>query len=333
MDKYTHPIPYISQPEEISNDDYHNSNAYSEFISSTQLKWYKTSPLYYKHCKDNGGKKIGLEARMKGSLYHDMLAAIANHGDIMRYKDNWFVFEPPMNEKTGNPYGITSAKYINEYECQKYINPGKDVTSNAEVIQCMAMVNHLISGNPHYSSIIRLWLKWGSAEQSHFINYKKHGFKFRTDLKTKKLIIDWKTSDIDDLHESTIRQQVNKFNYGISAAFYQYFDHLLTGVWRPFKWVFQQKKAPFDFVIVDAGEWAYKVEKDHKTGEQLIYPGPDALTFKNLLDQHLWCHDNNVFHGASSFIPPDFKGYREMTGNIPGYMKNNLLTFYNNDRP
>jgi hypothetical protein len=143
-------------------------------------------------------------------------------------------------------------------------------------------------------------------------------------VETAKKIIDWKTLAVDDLHEETVNRTIAKFHYGISAAFYQFFEHERTGVWKEFYWVMQQKTAPYDAVFVSAANWAFHLE------DGIVKMGASALAFKKLLDQHVYCTQNNDFDGAQIFIQPGFKGRRIMVPDTPAFEKNKMFNFYNN---
>ncbi len=58
--------------------------------------------------------------------------------------------------------------------------------------------------------------------------------------------------------------------------------------------------------------------------------GSGSLKFKTLLDQHIYCVQNNEFDGAQIFIQPQFMGRRIMSPEPPSYEKIKLLTYYNN---
>lgn len=330
-DLYTHTLPYISKPDEIPNDEYHNGEKYSNFISSTKLKYYLTSPKWYKYLQDNPSEsKISLKAAMEGSVYHDMLASMVNNGNLDGFNRDWFVFDAPINQRTSKPYGIASGAYMEAYEEAKSNNPGKETTSHAEIAMAKEMINQLLYNNHHYSSTIRKFIGWGKAEQSCFCEYEGHRFKYRTDLKTKTKIIDWKTTQETELHESNIAKLIVKFKYDISAAFYQFFEYQITGVWKPFYWVFQQKSKPYDAVLVSADQWAYEVTKEtDDKGNPIVLPKHGALKFQQLLAQHISCKENDSYPGASVFIEPDWKGHRVMFPDVPSWKKNEEMNFYN----
>ena len=113
-------------------------------------------------------------------------------------------------------------------------------------------------------------------------------------------------------------------NYGFSAAFYQFFNHLVTGEWAEFYWVFQQKEPPYDAVIVSADAWAYCKLDD----ESPVYKGASAIEFENALEQYIKCSKSGYYPGAEVFIQPNLKGRRVMNLNVPTYKRNNIRTFY-----
>ena len=59
--------------------------------------------------------------------------------------------------------------------------------------------------------------------------------------------------------------------------------------------------------------------------------GASALVFKKLLEQHIYCSQNNDFDGAQIFIQPGFKGRRIMIPDTPSFEKNRLFNFYNKE--
>ena len=102
-------------------------------------------------------------------------------------------------------------------------------------------------------------------------------------------------------------------------------EHERTGVWKEFYWVMQQKTAPYDAVFVSAANWAYHME------DGVVKMGASALVFKKLLEQHIYCSQNNDFDGAQIFIQPGFKGRRIMIPDTPSFEKNRLFNFYNKE--
>lgn len=199
---------------DMPNEEYHRGEWSRDFVSSTQLKNLLISPKAFDYLRRIGGVEISLEASMKGSVYHAILASIANTGCLDEFESEYFVFEPPINPTTGAAYGISSQKYQIAYQQALAEHPGMEATSQAEVDLANTMVEALLHHCGNTSESISQLLEWGTAEISHFVEYEGLGFKFRTDLKTSRKIVDWKTISSKDLHEETITSQINKMNYG-----------------------------------------------------------------------------------------------------------------------
>lgn len=308
----------------LSNDLYHNAEPYNEWMSSTSIKDYMISPKFAKYKKEHPQDfTISNEASEKGSLYHAYMESMVNYGDESHWLDEYFVFEAPVNERTGKAYGRDSQKFIEAFEQAKIDNDGKFPISQQDVDLVKLMADQLLNHCRETSRQVRTIIKQGKAEISHFVEYKGCKFKYRPDVETKKKIVDWKTVAVDDLHEDTIIKIINKFHYGISAAFYQFFEHEQSGVWKDFYWVFQQKSPPFDAVLVCASNWGY-----HWDG-RIVSMGQSALEFDKLKEQHIYCQTNNDWDGAQVFIQPGFKGHRIMNVSSPSYGKD--YNFFNKD--
>lgn len=310
----------------LDNELYHRGSPYNEYCSSTQLKDYLISPKFAKYKSEHPLEfEISKEASEKGSLYHDCMASIVNTGDTKEFEDSVVVFNPPINPATGNPFGYDSKKYKDALSLFVEENPDKRLVSQSDLNLAHTMINEALNNCRETSHSIRQIVKWGKAEVSHFLEYQGVKFKYRPDIETKKKITDWKTVAVDDLHEDTINKIILKFKYDISAAFYQFFEHERTGIWKEFYWIFQQKNAPFDVVLVSAEEYAYSYnEKD-----DIVKMGPGALKFQALLEQHIYSVKTQVYDGAQVFIQPGFQKRRIMTPTPPGYEKQKLITYYN----
>lgn len=312
----------------LPNDEYHKGDKYKEYLSSTELKSYMVSPKFARFKALHPEMfEIGVEAAEKGSLYHDAMESIVNTGSLDKWRNNLLVFEPPINPKTCSPYGRDTQKYQSALIEAKESNPGKTLTSNADVQLVETMVYELLNCCRETSKQIKqiMSFKQTKAEVSHFVEYKGCKFKYRPDVETAKKILDWKTVAVDDLHEDTVNKVISKFHYGISAAFYQFMEHERTGVWKEFYWVMQQKNAPYDAVFVSAANWAFHME------DGIVKMGPSALLFMKLLEQHVYCTQNNKYEGAQVFIQPGFKGRRIMIPDVPSFEKNRMFNFYNNE--
>ena len=306
----------------MPNEDYHRGEWQKEFISSTSMKNYLVSPKYFDYVRRNP-KPISLDAALMGSAYHSMLESMVNNGCIDAVYDEYFIFNAPINPRTGAPYGSKTKEYLNEYALQMENSGGKTPISQEEMETAQEMVNALLNDCGNTSEMVNHLINIGSAEVSFFCEYEGVKFKFRTDLKTKNKIVDWKTIAADDLHESTIARQIEKMHYGFSAAFYQFFNHQITGEWNEFLWVFQQKTAPYDAVVVSASDYAYSQDFD---GNLVL--GPSALEFENILNAHIKFSKEGRYPGAEIFIPQVDDTYRIMYS-MPNYKRNNFQTIYN----
>lgn len=313
---------------DLPNEEYHRGERFKDFLSSTQIKDYLVSPKFARFKALHPEMfEIGVEAAEKGSLYHDAMESIVNTGSLDKWRNSLLIFQPPINERTGCPYGRDTQKYKDALAESMVANPGKTLTSSSDVQLVETMVYELLNCCRETSKQIKqiLSFKQTKAEVSHFVEYKGCKFKYRPDVETAKKIIDWKTVAVDDLHEDTVNRIITKFHYGISAAFYQFMEHERTGVWKEFYWVMQQKSAPYDAVFVSAANWAYHME------DGIVKMGASALLFAKLLEQHIFCTQNNDFDGAQVFIQPGFKGRRIMIPDTPSFEKNRLFNFYNNE--
>lgn len=319
MEKNEIKLPMVSM--EMPNENYHTGIWQKDFVSSTTLKTFLISPKYFKYSLNNP-KQISQSATRQGSIFHSMLESIVNTGCIDGVFDEFFVFQAPINPKTGEAYGSSTKAFLEAYEQQKETNSGKTPCSEEELRIGRNMVDALLTECGQTSEIVNHLISIGTAEVSFFLEYEGAKFKFRTDLITKNKMVDWKSISADDLHEDTINKQISKMNYGFSAAFYQFFYYQLTGQWLEFLWVFQQKSAPYDAVIVSASDWAYSVDY---TGN--LMKGPSALEFEHVLSKYLECNTKGYFPGAESLIP-ETNGYRVMYAGVPSYKRNSIINFY-----
>lgn len=315
----TLPAAFFDMPGEL----YHGGEWQREYVSSTQLKAYLVSPKYFRYTKKHGNE-IGFEVAMRGNVYHAMLASLTNTGCMDDFEKEYFLFDAPVNPSTGQPYGISSAKYQAAYAEALAANPGKLATSKGDVEYARTMIEELLGGCGETSRAVQQLMQWGRAEASYFVEYKGRGFKFRPDLMTGRKIIDWKTVSSPDLREETLSKQIARMNYGISAAFYQFFDHMISGIWREFYWVFQQKEPPYDAVLVSADAWAYTPVDDGT-----VYKGDSAHKFEALLEQHIHCSEHDLWPGAEVFLDPGTGGWRIMHVNVPRYVREQHTGFYN----
>ena len=300
----------------LDNDVYHRGEGYDQYLSSTQIKDFLVSPKYAKYKHDHPEEfVISDDALEFGSMYHAYMESILKFGDDREFVKQFRVFDAPVNERTGKPYGRDTAKYIAALEAVKQEHPDWEFVSEERVALVKLMVGELLNNCGETSKQVRTILKQGQSEVSHFVEYEGCKFKFRPDVETKRKIVDWKTVSLESLHPGAIAKTITKFGYGISAAFYQFFEHEQSGVWKDFYWVFQQKTPPYDAVMVSADRWAYSYNKEY----DMVSVGPSAMTFQKLLEQYIECKKTDSYRGAEIFIEPDFKGHRIMEVDAPTF--------------
>lgn len=317
---------FIAEPiiEGLDNELYHRGEGYDQYLSSTQIKDFVISPKYAKYKHDHPEEfVISDDALEFGSMYHAYMESLLRFGDDSAFKKEYHVFDAPINEKTGKPYGRDTQKYITALEEATKEHPDWKYVTDERIEQVKLMASELLNNCGETSKQVRTLLKLGKAEVSHFVEYEGCKFKFRPDLETGRKIVDWKTISAESLHQNSIIKIIQKFGYGISAAFYQFFEHEQSGVWKDFYWVFQQKTPPYDAVMVNASQWAFDYDKE--TG--FVSMGPSAQLFKKLLDQYIECKRTGEFKGAEIFIEPGYKGHRIMEIEAPVFSKD--FNFYN----
>lgn len=298
----------------LSNHAYHFEAPYTDYLSSSALKLYLRSPKAYKFAADNPVEEKS-DALRFGSLFHDCMAAMAEGSSLEHVIDAIAAFEPPINEKTGQPYGNTTKAYKEAYDAFT-ANLNGALSATAEEKELVSATLHsLLLDCGATSEQVRKLLKWGKPEVSFFYETEDGiKLKVRPDLLTRKKIIDWKTTTSDDLSEDAINRTILKYGYHISAAMYQYVVHEITGMWRDFILVFVSKAAPHDCVMVDMCNYGYRYYPDI----DMVAPGPGAMEFKKLLDLHIKCTKENHWPGAEQAIP-DNNGVRILEIQPPIY--------------
>ena len=318
-------LPHVSLPNEIPTGEYHHGEGFKDFISSSNLKQLLISPKWFRYCQlhpeDN---RISLENALKGSVYHDMLCSIVNTGETDSFYESWVVFSPPINPRTGKPFGYDTKAFTDAYNEFTEANPGRQICSQGEIDLSVDMIKGLLHDNDHLSKDVSFLIKHGKAEQSHFVEYQGGLFKYRTDLKTSTKIVDWKTCGFEAPKVENWAKVVVRHGYHISAAMYQFFEHQITGKWKTFYWIAQEKEPPYDFNIIDASNWAFEITND---GE--VIPHSGAILFIKLLEQYLICKERDVWPGYSIFTKPDYLNHRIATAAVPGWEEGKIIEFHN----
>lgn len=330
----------------LSNEDYHNSEPYKSYLSSTALKWYLKSPKHYRYMVDNPTEEKS-DALRFGSLFHDLMewCSIEEDGDRDGQIRSWAhcnlaVFKPPINKSTGKAYGATSNPYKEAYKEFEEVHCLYSVVSQEEYDTLIAMGNSLILNSGSTSEQVRKLLKWGKPEVSFFYEFTEATekgeevpikVKVRPDLLTNYKIVDWKTVGTDDLSEDSINRIILKYGYHISAAMYQWVVWKITGVWRDFYLVLVSKVPPYDCVIVNMCAVLVDIYREKHygygycdEGDGIIVPGCGAMEFKRLLDLHIKCTKENHWPGAENDIP-DNNGVRVLDIRPPKYYENQIF--------
>ena len=311
----------------LSNEAYHHQKPYSDYLSSTNLKAYAKSPKAAKFLLDNPTDEKSDALRI-GSLFHDLMACSAEHYDngteaIAEWMRHIAVFNPPKNDKTGQPYGAATKAYKEAYEAFLQANEGKLIVSQAELLQVNAMHQALLLDCGETSKQVCKLLKWAKATEVSYFYETEDGIKLkvRPDLLTHGKIVDWKTCSLDSLDEDGIARQIIKYRYDVSLAMYQWTIFQIEKKWYTPILVFVQKQEPFDCVMCDISEWCYQYDKTY----DVVTMGCGALEFRRLLDLHAECVRKNEWPGAETSIEAD-GNVRIMKPKIPAYFG---MKYYN----
>lgn len=311
----------------LSNEAYHHQKPYSDYLSSTNLKAYAKSPKAAKFLLDNPTEEKSDALRI-GSLFHDLMACSAEHYDngtkaIAEWMRHIAVFDPPKNDKTGQPYGNTTKAYKEAYEAFLQANDGKMIASNDEMSVINQMHKSLLCDSGATSEQVRKLLKWAKATEVSYFYETEDGIKLkvRPDLLTKTKLVDWKTCSLDSLDEDSIARQIIKYRYDVSLSMYQWTIFQIEKKWYTPILVFVQKQEPFDCVMCDISEWCYQYDKTY----DVVTMGCGALEFRRLLDLHTGCVKNNEWPGAETLIEAD-GNVRIMKPKIPAYFG---MKYYN----
>ena len=310
----------------LSNEAYHHEAPYSEYLSSSQLKRYAVSPKAFKFALAHPEPQT--DAMRFGSLFHDLMACSAEHYDngtkaIAEWMRHIAVFDPPKNDKTGQPYGNTTKAYKEAYEAFLQANEGKMIASDEELSLVQKMSQSLLCDSGATSEQVRKLLKWAKATEVSYFYETENGIKLkvRPDLLTHGKIVDWKTCSLDSLDVDGIARQIIKYRYDVSLAMYQRTIFQIEKKWYTPILVFVQKQEPFDCVMCDISEWCYQYDKTY----DVVTMGCGALEFRRLLDLHGECVRKNEWPGAETLIEAD-GNVRIMKPKIPAYFG---MKYYN----
>lgn len=305
----------------LSNADYHNGEPYAQYLSSTSLKYYLHSPKYFEYMQEHAEAREASEALRFGSLFHDLMAETAeNPAEPAEALLSWVkrieVFQPPVNEKSGKPYGTTTKAYKEAYKAFLQVAEGKLTATTDEIETLIKMRNSLLYWCGDTSAQVAKLLRWSKGTEVSFFYENADGIKLkaRPDLLTKNKIIDWKTCSLDSLDEDSITRQIIRYRYDVSLAMYQYIIHEIKGKWLTPILVFVQKQSPCDAVMCDISEWCYRYDQEF----DLVTPGVGAMEFARLLALHTECVKSGNWPGAESAITAE-GATRIMRPKVPTY--------------
>lgn len=303
----------------LSNDVYHHGEEYSDYISSSQLKNYLKSPKAYKYALLNPEEEKNENLEF-GSLFHSCVEAW-----VKGLQDEWLssmaVFNTPINEKTGLPYGLTTKAYAEAYAKFLTENEGKQIASKDVLDKVCKMVSSLFYQCGETSVQIQKLAKWSKEIETSYFFETEEGtkLKIRPDLLTNGKLIDWKTCSCD-LDEDSIVKQIVKYRYDVSVAMYQWVLHEITGVWYKPYLVFVSKSEPYEAVMVDMSLWCYNYEPEL----DFVAMNVGALEFKRLLNLHTECMKKNEWPGVESLLP-DNEGIRVLQPPVPVWLGRKYL--------
>jgi len=255
----------------LSSEDYHHGVQFTDYVSSTQLKKYCISPKAFKYCKDNPEDSQS-DACQFGELFHSAMEFCAKHGDkaldhFAEWMDSITVFEPPVNEKTGKPYGSSTNAYKAEYEAFMYNNQGKVISDKETLTTIGNMVKSLLTEGVTSGKVKFLLNRAKEVETSYFYDTEDGiKLKVRPDLLTSKVLVDWKSTSLEDLTEDSIVKAIIKYGYHTSLSMYQYVLHEITGKWYSPVLVFVQKNEPYDAIALAWSECGYCSDKGGDLG-------------------------------------------------------------------
>ena len=298
----------------LGNEEYHHGEQYADYISSTQLKHYLKSPKAYRHALLHPEDEKS-EALDFGSLFHSCIEAwIGNR------QDEWLhsiaVFEPPVNEKTGQPYGSTTKAYAEAYAKFLGDKQGKTIQTREALDKVCNMAMALFNECGETSEQVQKLAKWAKEIETSYFYETPEGIKLkiRPDLLTNGKIIDWKTCSLDSLDEDSIIKQIVKYRYDVSMAMYQYVLHEINGIWYSPYLVFVTKAEPYEAIMVDMSLWCYNYDREL----DFVSQGVGSMEFKRLLDLHTECTKNNEWPGVESLLKEE-NGIRVLKPSVPSW--------------
>lgn len=301
----------------LSNDEYHRGDRYKDWLSSTQLKHYLKSPKVFRHYMDNGEQSKS-EVLEFGSLFHEGIEQTIK-GRGASWLSEIAVFEPPVNEKTGQPYGTGTKTYSESYVKFLEASKGKTVTDAETHDRLGRMLDSLFRESGKTSEQVCKLCGWAKEIETSYFFETDEGvkLKIRPDMLTNGKLIDWKSISAESLDEETVIRQVFRYRYDFSLAMYQWVLHEIEGKWYDAYLVFVSKEPPYESVIVDMSDWCYRYDRDW----DIVSDGIGAKDFQRVLKLHAECMNKNEWPGAESQYRND-DGLNIMRLSVPSWVVN-----------
>ena len=220
----------IQEPE----TEYHAKREF--FLTSHSFINFVNSPAYYRNLKDGlFTESIPMDAAIFGSALHMALL------EPDRFEQVYSVGEPPVNEKTGQPFGTGTKKY------KEWIAEVGDTTLTAEQMQ---LVNFAASKARDDYRVEEL-LRDGAAERVARINWCGVDIQARFDwISHEHGLVDVKTTRSADSFDSDSL----RFGYHIQQVFYWLTYLIASG-----KPLIEQNACDIHLIVIEK-EPPYRVE-------------------------------------------------------------------------
>lgn len=275
----------ITQVDNLDNNIYHNSEKYSEYWSSSNIKKYMETPREAKFQKDKT-EHDETKAMNQGSKLHDYLASKHIKGQKFDYN----IFEAPVHltgKYKGQAYGYDTKAY---QEAAALIhNP-----ITADEMELINDIWAMVRKSDYSWYFEKEILGKGIAEPSFFVD-GLHKYKYRPDVLTDKYIFDYKSVAKMKWTAKDLNTVVTNRGYDISAAMYQYFEHVRSGIWKPFILIWLMKEPPFDILIHDISPYCYE-----PFGNNEVIVNSGANVFLKLKEQHELCQVTEQWPGLAN---------------------------------
>jgi hypothetical protein len=280
---------------DITNDQYHNSSEFADFVSSSQLKNILISPAHFQKMKNE--QKETTVPMIFGSAYHDYIEERIINGFISDFESNWHIFEHPRNKKTGETVKTTTKGFTDAM-------PEGNSISDVQYQQIKTM-SRVFFRSPHVIKFLRN-ITDAVCEESIFTEYKGIKVKTRKDLLFRRSkshsyrIIDFKTCGYGESSILEVHKPIINYGYDFSAGMYQIIEHSEKGEYYPFFWIFQEKEEPYTVNIHSAQNYALHVYKTYRGTDVIAHKA--VTDFEKAIDVLRHCIDSGIYPDSTVFI-------------------------------